>query len=153
LKKLDLGQTIGILANLGVVAGIIFLAVEIRQNNALMQSEASIAYADMRRGSYRDLAEDTELLRTLLKATNGEELSQLEALSLDYYSRSLFVTWEWELGQYQEGILDVLNQSPDSRWRPSFNSNPFMRESWLKHKGTLSAEFVQYMEENIVNER
>ena len=36
LKKLDLSQGITILANLGVIAGIVFLALELRQNNALM---------------------------------------------------------------------------------------------------------------------
>ena len=30
LKKIDLGQTISILANVGVIAGIVFLAVELR---------------------------------------------------------------------------------------------------------------------------
>ena len=40
MKKIDLGRTIGILANLGVIAGIIFLGVELRQNNELMEAEA-----------------------------------------------------------------------------------------------------------------
>ncbi len=33
MKKLDLGQTITILANVGVIAGIVFLGYELRQNN------------------------------------------------------------------------------------------------------------------------
>jgi len=33
MKKIDLGQTITILANVGVIVGIIFLAAELRQNN------------------------------------------------------------------------------------------------------------------------
>ncbi len=36
MKKLDLGQSVGILANIGVIAGIVFLAVELRQNNELV---------------------------------------------------------------------------------------------------------------------
>ena len=32
MKKMDLGQTLQILANFGVIAGIVFLAIEIRQN-------------------------------------------------------------------------------------------------------------------------
>ena len=39
MKKIDLGQTIGILANIGVVAGTVFLAVELRQNNELLNSQ------------------------------------------------------------------------------------------------------------------
>ncbi len=40
MKKLDLSQTIGILANLGVIAGIVFLGVELRQNNDLLEADA-----------------------------------------------------------------------------------------------------------------
>ncbi len=40
MKKIDLGQTITILANVGVVAGIVFLAVELRQNNEFMAADA-----------------------------------------------------------------------------------------------------------------
>jgi hypothetical protein len=36
LKKIDLRHTIGLLANLGVIAGIVFLGLELRQNNELV---------------------------------------------------------------------------------------------------------------------
>lgn len=39
MKKIDLGQFISILANVGVISGIIFLAVEIRQNDKMMMSQ------------------------------------------------------------------------------------------------------------------
>jgi hypothetical protein len=35
MKKLELGRTINTIANLGVIAGIIFLALELNQNNQL----------------------------------------------------------------------------------------------------------------------
>ena len=38
MKKVDVGRAVGILANLGVVAGIIFLAIEVGQNNELMRA-------------------------------------------------------------------------------------------------------------------
>lgn len=46
MKKVDLGQAITILANLGVIAGIVFLAVEIQQNTAAIRSQSSIAIND-----------------------------------------------------------------------------------------------------------
>ena len=36
MKKPDLGQTITIFANLGVIAGIVFLGIELQQNNELL---------------------------------------------------------------------------------------------------------------------
>ena len=41
MKKLDLGQIIGILANPGVIADILFLAYELRQDIALWVDPAS----------------------------------------------------------------------------------------------------------------
>jgi hypothetical protein len=40
MKKIDLGQVIQMLANIGVIAGIVFLAMELRQNNQLLIEQA-----------------------------------------------------------------------------------------------------------------
>ncbi len=40
MKKIDLGQTLGLLANVGVVVGIIFLVVEIQQNTRTAEFNA-----------------------------------------------------------------------------------------------------------------
>ena len=40
MKKLDLGQTISILANVGVLAGIVILIIEIDQNNDALTFQA-----------------------------------------------------------------------------------------------------------------
>jgi len=53
MKRIDLGQTIGILANLGVIAGIVFLAVEIGQNQAALEEQNTLT-----RISARDAASE-----------------------------------------------------------------------------------------------
>jgi len=40
MKNINYGQTISVLANLGVIAGILFLAIEIRQNTRTAQASA-----------------------------------------------------------------------------------------------------------------
>lgn len=40
MRKLDMARTITTLANLGVIAGIVVLAVELNQNNQLLKMEA-----------------------------------------------------------------------------------------------------------------
>ena len=39
MKKLDFAQTASLLANLGVIAGIIFLGFELGQNNDLLAAQ------------------------------------------------------------------------------------------------------------------
>ncbi len=41
MKKISLGQTITILANIGVIAGIVFLRFEMRQNTIAVKSTAA----------------------------------------------------------------------------------------------------------------
>jgi len=41
MKKIDLGQSIAILANIGVIAGIIIVAYELRQNTLATELVAS----------------------------------------------------------------------------------------------------------------
>ena len=63
MKKLDLGQTITILANVGVIAGIVFLVFELQQSNriAIASTEMGIrnGYSELNRGIYTnsDVAE------------------------------------------------------------------------------------------------
>ena len=40
MEKIDLGQTLTILANLGVIAGIFFLAIEVRDSASLARFSA-----------------------------------------------------------------------------------------------------------------
>jgi hypothetical protein len=39
MKKIDLNQGVNTLANLGVIAGIVFLALEINQNSEMMRAQ------------------------------------------------------------------------------------------------------------------
>lgn len=49
MQKIDLGKSIGILANLGVIGGIVFLGFELRQNQLIGRSQTQTAIADARR--------------------------------------------------------------------------------------------------------
>jgi hypothetical protein len=151
LKSIDWVQAIGVLADVGVIAGIVFLALQISQGNELLQSEASIVHVEMRSGGIRETGRDREHLETLQKARDGEEASSVELLSLDFHCWSILVNWEWEYAQYEEGSLEILHHPPRLRWRPVVNYYTLLRDSWAKHKRTLSPEFVRYMAEQVLN--
>ena len=61
MKKIDVSQTLGILANIGVIAGIIFLAVELQQNNELLEAEVS----------YSKYSVDYERRRRMIENSGG----------------------------------------------------------------------------------
>jgi hypothetical protein len=146
-----INRWLSLAANIGVVVGIIFLAIEIRQNTEMLRSEASVTYAEARTDAIRDQLHNDRLLGALHKARNGTELDALELLSLQIYYRGLFVMWNWEYGQYADGLLYSADRAPEYRWKATLEYYPHMRESWDIHKGTYSQRFVDYMERNVLN--
>ena len=67
MKKLDLGQTVTILANLGVIAGIVFLAYELRQNNALLRFESDLRLLENQSAAASNIIADPTLAEVFVK--------------------------------------------------------------------------------------
>jgi hypothetical protein len=104
MKKIGLGQTIQILANLGVVAGIIFLAFELRQNTTASRLEAASTHLA---GSYELdllLATDDELVELLL--TPEDERSDSEELQYERFAFAVLRSWETSYFLYRQSALD-----------------------------------------------
>ncbi len=144
MKKIDLGQTITILANVGVIAGIVFLGVELRQNNELMAADARFNRLNIATESMTILAENPDLAEFLLKANAGEVLAPNEQARLDYYLVRTFFNMEWTYNEVPESVY------PIARWRAVMNE-PARRRSWEAHEAELSKAFVEFVEENVLN--
>ena len=85
MKKIDLGQTLSILANLGVIAGIVFLAIEVRQNQESLEQSNLIDRAAVLTDTTAHFAEfryvisqDEEITDLWYRGRRGEELSLIE---------------------------------------------------------------------------
>lgn len=148
-RKINRWLTLG--ANIGVVLGIIFLAIELRQNNELLQSQASITYVQIRVGALENQLENPDLLEALYQARQGVQLEPLDRQRLEVYYRLVFAMWDWEYGQYDDNLLYAADQPPAARWRPSVEYYPYMRESWPVHRSTYSERFVKYMEQQVLS--
>ncbi len=78
MKKIDLGQTVGILANLGVLVGILLLAYELNQTRDMTQAQTRNEMSQGLIAIMLDLAGDAETASLILRGDNGEELSELD---------------------------------------------------------------------------
>ena len=85
MKKGDLGQTLNTLANVGVIAGIVFLAIEVRQNQATLEEGNvmnQIAVENTAQGHFSHfrslILENEELFEVWEKGLADAELSDLE---------------------------------------------------------------------------
>jgi hypothetical protein len=115
MKKIDVGRTVNTLANIGVIAGIVFLAIEIRQNQALLDEgnridQRALEISSLERFSdFRSqLAEDEQLAEIWLKGVADNDLNDVESLRFQQLCQNLFWTNGVMAKHFSEsGMTDV----------------------------------------------
>jgi len=152
MKKIDLGQSIQILANIGVIAGIVFLGVEIHQNNELMASQARLATNDLGLQFAENLSQNPTLAAILAKTGNNEPLTEAEEIQL--YGIGLYVLRAFQLS-YLEMVGGVLSDADFSveAMRAVYHSNRLdyrLSETWASFKQQANPNFAEFFEENII---
>ena len=149
--KLDnANRWITLVANVGVIAGIIFLAFEIRQNNELLTVQASYTQFNMVRERRTRLIENVGGLADLVtRQTNGEELSETELMRLLLNWLDIVDSWEWQYRENQAGRLpdDVLNIED---WQILLRLYPALREQYERTKPRRDQDFLRFMEERVL---
>ena len=150
---LDIGQLVTIGANVGVIAGLVFLALEIRQNNKFLAAQARYSLRQ-----YRSDIADSLMLPHVLEATHkrarGEQISPEEKSTGLMVALKILELWEWQYGEYAAGMLKR-SELPVGAWRLWFHDQgPFplpARDIYDVRKSVLNPEFVKFFEENVVS--
>lgn len=150
---LGIGQVLTIGANVGVIAGILFLVMEVRQNNRLLAAQARYSLRQ-----YRNDIADTLMLPHVLEATHkwaaGKELSAEERSTGLMAALKLLELWEWQYGEYAAGMLQR-NDLPVAAWRLWFHGEgPLpvpVRCIYELRRSVLNADFVQFFEQNVMS--
>ena len=85
MKKIDFGQLSQTLANVGVLLGIVFLALEIRQNQNVVEEQNTLTRLTVRDTQYENysrfrhlLLANPELQEILIKGSTGQNLTETE---------------------------------------------------------------------------
>jgi len=152
LKKIELGQMITILANIGVIAGIVFLGFELQQNNELQRSQIRSNFQGARLGINFLITDSQWLPGIFAKVETGDPLSAEEAIRLQAQHQNLLTLAQWMYEDYTALGLEP----PAERIRATFRGQtltPGISQTWEAYKKTVPPEFVEWMEENVVNER
>lgn len=106
MRKIEFSQAITILANVGVIAGIIFLAIELRQVQDQMDAQISFNRFSERNQGVRLIATNPLLAGMMVKSQAGEELTGEETVMLGSYVRSMLFSTEYAWQQHQRGRLE-----------------------------------------------
>lgn len=144
MNRIDVGQLIQIVANIGVIAGIVFLGIEISQNNELMEAQARFNRLTIQTGSQTIIAENAQLAEIVSKSEAGLQLTPAEQVQYDaLYGRALSNIY-WSYSELPESEL------PISAYRAVLG-RPGVQEIWQRAKSDFSAEFVSFIEDEVLS--
>ena len=153
MKRIDLGQTVTILANLGVIAGIVFLGLELRQNNELLTAQGRAVRFESRQGVFEEITNNPPLIQTITKAKNGRPLTEEEQFLLTYFQARVLTNWQYAFTEYQAGFISEEDMGIPG-WRFWFHEEiPGMPDYWTRvgTPGRYRSDFIEFLNENVVN--
>lgn len=148
MKRIDLAQTIQILANVGIIAGLVFLGVELRQNNALMAAEARFNRRVLYNEVWRMTAENGDLAEVFDRAARGETLATAEWRRVNALTMISWLNTAWQFQELSEDSPEM--RSSAAFLRAGFANNPNQQRLWENNKPGFDPGFVAWMEENVV---
>ena len=129
MKKIDLGKTIQLVANLGVIAGILFLGLELRQNNQLLRAEAISTVLETRLSRQERVLENESVAALYAKNQRNEVLTDEDLIRMQASRNRGFIGWQRDFFLFQEGIL------PEEYFRANF---PVMKNAFSDTGGSYS---------------
>ena len=142
MKKIDLGRAIQILANLGVVAGIVFLGLELARNNELLEYQRRLSNLELNLTQIDLLISYPELRSALLKDLSAEEeLSADERLLIIGMLSKVYQTLEWQFLESpanHDKVRRAIIESGESSVEPLV---------WASLKPGLDPTFVEFAED------
>jgi hypothetical protein len=111
-------------ASLGVLLGILFLALEIRQNTEMMRSQARDAITDKQMMFSEWVTTEPEMAVAISEAGAGlQNMSSEHRLMYTYFLTGVWREWENSYYQYQRGLFDAQEFEPRTRrWRSQMES-------------------------------
>ena len=136
-------------ANIGVIAGIVFLAIEMQQNNELLRAQASFNRFSVERYRRTQITENAGgLAEIVYKKFSGETLSGFEAFRHNVVVSDLLDSLRWQFTELQAGRLPD-NYMDLKDWRSIWRLMPELSVMMQSERENLDPEFIQYVIENI----
>ena len=147
MKKIDLGQTLQLLGNAGVIVGILLLVYELNQNRQMMQAQTRNAISETIVDRLLGEADNPDLAAINLKAEAGETMTALETRRYQLIWQATFRYWENVNYQYRNGLYDDSEYlAHREAWR-QIAVGPHVRDLWCERRSRYADEFVAEMDE------
>ena len=139
-------------ANAGVMAGIVFLAFELRQNTVATQLEAASNFQDSFSELDLFIVGNPEFAELLRKGREGEEISPTEELRLWVFYGNVLRQWQFNYFQYKAGALDEnIWKGNHVRLVQIIDDDRGLLEHWEMNKSQFDQAFNEMVESMLIN--
>jgi hypothetical protein len=137
-----------LLANFGVIAGVIFLAFEIHQNNQLLVQESRYSMLQNQKDWKMFINGNPEISK-LIYTSPTEQLNELDRVRRFEILSGVLLTWQWEWEQSQSGLLGA-SRLPIVGFRAVWKIQN-IQSDWVSLKPSLKPSFADFLESKIAN--
>ena len=138
---------------MGVLAGIIFLTIEVSQNTLATKSEASLAIQTSISESISEVSSSPEIFNVIAKIYADEELTDKEKLLASFRFHSILTMMEGALLQYELGVIDsTVIESFDSELYMITQGTAFSRWNWKNQASSFSPQMQAHVANVILSE-
>lgn len=142
-----MGELVGAVA---VVATLIYLSVQLRQNTRTVRVSSAQAVTEELQDMFSLLASDQELAEIFAKAGRDSELSGANRVRYYTFNSNLLRVYENAFLQKQQNVIDEAHWSGMTRMMIDYTKMAAFPEYWQDRKHWLSESFQRYMESEII---
>ena len=137
-------EVISLIANIGVIASIIFLGLEMSQNTDMMRSQTRNAMTENQMNFFEGIIENRNFAETFLAIREDSDKFPTGTPERTQYTL-FFLTqlrmWENEWYQYQQNLFDAAEFEPRLELWDSFMDFQINREVWDAQRYSFASDF------------
>ena len=146
----NINKWLTLLTNFGVIAGIVFLGIEIKQNSVINQVDSIQSIRQSMNNINLLTMESSSFASLNLRMRNGEKLNPVENQQLRGLVFYMIIQSETAYAQYKHGLIseaDLLELLMPIR--ASVTAHDSIAEIWTGYASYANSEFVDYMNKTI----
>jgi len=150
MKAGSISNWLTLVANIGVILGLILVAYELRQNSELMRVQISQARADSAMASNEHSFNSAYIPPILVKVWQGDDLNAEETIRFTDYFRAMNRNQDNVLGQYDAGMLGDNTPRSIMTFACQFiGTSEASQTAWEYTKGGYTDRYIEFIENTL----
>ena len=147
-----LNQWLTLIANVGVLIGIGFVAYELQQNTTATQLETTSNFQNAFAEVELMIASNPEFANVITKGRKGEPLKEAEFVRLQAFYRTVLRAWQTNVTQYKAGGLSAeAFEGTKALMEQTFSQDLSLLNHWKGNRAQFAPAFNSLVEGLISN--